>query len=191
MQALFQTFFSTIFEPSSLRERAHRHYWWHAAVLILLITSLQTFSLAGKHHFSVAQTGLALALFSGSSLLIWWIATLLLHFTADLLGGQGRFADTMAGIGLATLPFVLSSPLNALPNMLGRMGHTLALVGYMALILWGIILCVLGLSAAQHFSSDRAMGALVLGCVFAFALFFGGTLLGGLQIFFWLAQSLT
>jgi len=191
MQALLQTFFSTVFIPSSLKERAHRTYWWQAAVFILITTALQTFSLAGKYEFSAVQLAMGIALCWGSSIISWWLLALLLHFTADLLGGEGRFADTMTGLGLASLPFIFCIPLSSLPNMLGRTGHTLALLGNMGLIFWGLTLCVLALSAAQKFSVDRAIGSVILGFVFALALVLGGTLLGGMQLFFWASQLLT
>lgn len=191
MQALFQTFFSTVFVPSSLKERAHRRYWWQAALFILVITALQMFSLAGKYEFSAAQLGTGIALCWGSSVLTWWLLALLLHFTSDLLGGRGRFADTMTGLGLASLPFIFCIPLSSLPNMLGRTGYTLALLGNMGLVFWGLTLCVIALSAAQAFSIDRAIGSVILGFVFALALLLGGTLLGGLQVFFWVSQLLT
>lgn len=191
MQGLCQTFFSTLFQPASLKQYAHRRYWWQAAVLVLLIATFEAFSAAGEYRLSAGQMGLLLGITWGSALLSWWLTALLLQFTADLFGGRGRFADTMTGVGLAVVPFVLLSPLLALPNLLGRTGYTLGLLGAMGLIFWGLSLCVIGLSAAQHFSIDRSIGALVLGFVFAIALVLGGALLGMMQISFWISQLLS
>lgn len=138
---------------------------------------------------SSTQLSFALLLSWGGALLFWWLSTLLLHFSADLFGGSGRFADTMTGVGLAWVPLILAAPLAALPNLLGRMGHTVSLLAWMGLLFWVLALMCLALSHAEKFSLDRAIGSLILSSVFAVTLIFAGGMWLSMQIFFWISLA--
>lgn len=182
MQALLSTVYSTLFQPGRA-DLTHRSHWWQAAVLVWLVSSVATFSAA--HALNPGT--LALALISGwlGAALLWWLSTLMLHFCADLFGGQGRFADTMTGVGLAVTPLILLAPVNALPNLLGQAGHTASLLAWMGLVFWVGALITRNLCAAEGFSLDKSLGALILSGVFMGALLFSGGLLLLLKIFLW------
>ncbi|MEZ0374430.1 MAG: YIP1 family protein [Candidatus Sericytochromatia bacterium] len=184
MQALLDTVFTTLFQPGpALQARIHRRHWWQAATLVWLVSSLLTFSAAAR--LTPAQMGLALLCGWLAMLMLWWLASLMLHFTSDLFGGQGRFADCMTGIGLALTPLMLAAPVNALPNLLGDAGHTLAMLAWMGLLFWVVALLARNLSTAESFSLDRSLGALILSGIFVAALMFASGLLGLLEIFLW------
>ena len=184
MQGLLETVYSTLFRPgTAVYARVNRRHWWQAAVLVWLVSTLLTFSAASGLHGG--QIGLALLAGWLSTLLIWWLGSLMLHFCADLLGGQGRFADTMTGTGLSLTPLMFAAPLGALPNLLGQAGHTLGLLAWMGLIFWVAALLAKHLCAAEAFSLDRSLGSLVLSGVFFAALFFAAGLLLVLEIFLW------
>lgn len=181
MNGFFETVFLTLFRPAlASQERIQKRYWWQAALLVWLSTTLVTFSLE-----QAAPMGLRLAVSWLSSLLLWWLGSLMLHFCADLFGGKGRFADMMTGTGLAVTPLILSAPLAALPNLLGNFGHTLSLLAWMGLSFWVLALLALNLSRAESFSLDRSLGTLILSGAFSAALLFALGLLGLLQIFLW------
>jgi len=189
LQGLLQTTFSTLFHPSeAFQSRAHRSHWWQAATLLWLISSLLTFSAAGNVGLSAGQMAMGLVIGWGSTLLCWWICSMLLHFSSEIFGGQGRLADTMTSVGLACLPLIFIAPMTALPNLFGTTGYTLALLGWMGLIFWVLALLTLALSAAQRFSLDRSIGALILGVIVSAALVCGSVALFVLQLFFWGAQ---
>lgn len=184
MVGLLETVYTTLFRPGpALQARIHRHHWWQAATLVWLVSSIQT--LSNSAGMNPGHIGLALVIGWLACLLFWWLASLMLHFTADLFGGQGRFADCMTGIGLAITPLILAAPVNALPNLLGNTGHTLALLAWMGLCFWVLALLARNLSTAESFSLDRSLGALVLSGIFGMALIFMSGLLSILQIFLW------
>ncbi len=185
MQGFLATYFDVLFHPGS-NTRIDRQHWWQAAVLVWLVSSI--LSLSAANGLSGAQISLALAAGWLGSLLMWWVSTLLIHFTADLFGGQGRFADTMTGIGLAIAPMMFIAPLQALPNLFGNLGHTLALLGGMGLLFWTAALLAKHLRIAERFSLDRSLGALILACVFATALVAVSGISILLQIFVWAAR---
>lgn len=182
MQGFFATFFDVLFRPGAI-EPVNRSQWWQSALLVWLVSTVM--SLSGATGLSGAQISLALGAGWLTSLLLWWVSALLLHFTADLFGGQGRFADTMTGIGLALAPMIFIAPLHSLPNLLGTLGHTLALLGSMGLIFWTAALLAKHLGSAERFSLDRSLGALVLGGVFAAALLMASGLSALLQVILW------
>ncbi|MGV3526724.1 MAG: Yip1 family protein [Candidatus Sericytochromatia bacterium] len=188
MSDLFQTLFVAWFRPAELGARAHRAHWWQAAVLLWLTTSLHVLLQAGRAEWGQGQVFLGLLISWASSFFLWWLGTLLLHFSADLFGGRGRFADTMTATGLAVAPLVLLAPVAALPNVFGNFGYTLHLLAQMGLGFWCLALLVMSLSHAERFSLDRAVGAVVLSSVFAGALVGGAGLLLVFQFLFWLGQ---
>jgi hypothetical protein len=177
----FDTLYLNLFRPGgALKQCIHRRYFWQAAVTLWLGGSFLTFSQAHG-----AAVGLRLAMTWLGGFLLWWLGTLMLHFCADLFGGQGRFADLMTATGLAFTPLLLSAPLSALPNALGGLGHTLSLLGWLGLGFWILALLALYLSKAESFSLDRALGALILSASLTGALVFALGVLGMLQIFAW------
>ena len=109
----------------------------------------------------------------------------MLHFTADLFGGKGRFADTMTGVGLAALPLIFIAPLQALPNLIGNLGYTLNLLGNMGLTFWVLALLTMALRHSESFSLDRSIGSLILAFVINLAFIFSIGLLFMLQLMNW------
>lgn len=188
-KGLFQTAYLTLFDPvNAFSERAKRQFWWQAASLVWLVASLLSFSQSGASRLPAGTMALGLALSWGSLFLIWWLSAMLLHFSAELFGGQGKLSDTMTATGLALLPLIFIAPLNALPNVLGKIGYTLNLLGWMGICFWVIALLVLGVSAAQQFSLDRSIGSLILTLMLGAALILLSLVLLGLQLVFWGAQ---
>lgn len=184
MLSLLDTFYTTLFRPGQpLQTRVHRSHWWQAAALVWLVSSVQT--LCAATGLKTGQIGLALVTGWLASFLAWWLASLMVHFSADLFGGQGRFADCMTGLGLAFAPLMLTAPINALPNLLGNAGHTLGLLAWMGLLFWVMALMTRNLCTAENFSLDRSLAALILSCVLTAALAFATGLLSLLQIFLW------
>lgn len=188
MSDLFQTLFVAWFRPAELGGRARRAHWWQAAVLLWLVTSLQVLLQAGRADWAQSQVFLGLLISWATSFFLWWLGTLMLHFSADLFGGRGRFADAMTATGLAAAPLLLLAPVAALPNLFGNVGYTLSLLAQMGIGFWCLALLVLALSQAERFSLDRAVGAVVLSSVFAGALAGGAGLLVVFQLVFWLGQ---
>lgn len=188
-QGLFQTAYLTLFDPvSAFTQRAQKAFWWQAAIFVWLAASLLSFSQRGASQLSTGSMALGLLLSWGSLFLIWWLSAMLLHFSAELFGGQGKLSDTMTATGLALLPLIFTAPLKALPNILGKAGYTLSLLGWMGICFWVVALTVLGLSAAQKFSLDRSIGSLILGLMLAAGLITLSLVLLGLQLVFWGAQ---
>ncbi|MBF2054771.1 MAG: YIP1 family protein [Candidatus Sericytochromatia bacterium] len=186
---LFQTAYLTLFDPASaFAMRAQKAFWWQAASFVWLAASLLSFSQSGASRLSAGSMALGLVLSWGSLFLIWWLSAMLLHFSAELFGGQGKLSDTMTATGLALLPLIFIAPLKALPNILGKAGYTLSLLGWMGICFWVLALTVMGLSAAQKFSLDRSIGSLILGLMLAAALLTLSLVLLGLQLIFWGAQ---
>jgi len=184
MPAILQVYYSTLFEPAQkLAQFARRQYWWQAAVAVLLSATLMLFTELG-----VAQTqrlGFSLLIVWGSAFIVWWWCSLMLHFTADLFGGKGRFADTMTGVGLAALPLIFIAPLQALPNLIGNPGYTLNLLGNMGLTFWVLALLTMALRHSESFSLDRSIGSLILAFVINLAFIFSIGLLFMLQLMNW------
>lgn len=184
MPALFQTVYSTLFEPAQmLSHYARRNYWWQAAIIVLLSATLWLFTSLGLAQSQ--RLGLSLVIVWGSAFLIWWWSSLMLHFSADLLGGRGRFADTMTGVGLAALPLIFIAPLQALPNLLGNLGYTLSLLGQMGLAFWVLALVTQALRHSEAFSLDRSIGSLILAFAINLAFVFSLGLIFMLQLMNW------
>lgn len=183
MQHLLQTVYFTLFEPAQIGKHSHKRIWWQAALIIWLVSTLLVFTQAGNQ--ASPPIGLALITAWLGSFLGWWGFSLLLHFSADIFGGQGRFADTMTAVGLSSLPLLFLAPLAALPNLLGTWGYTLSLLGKMALVFWLLALLVLAIHHSEAFSLDRAIGALILTVGVMLILGVTTIILFGLQLTLW------
>ncbi len=184
MPAILQTVYSTLFEPAQMLEHyTRRQYWWQAAVAVLLSATLWLFTQLGLAHNQ--HLGLSLLIVWGSAFIIWWWCSLMLHFSADLFGGKGRFADTMTAVGLAALPLIFIAPLQSLPNLIGDLGYTLNLLGQMGIAFWVLALLTLGLGHSEAFSLDRSIGSLILAFVINLAFIFSIGLIFMLQLMNW------
>ena len=164
--------------------------WWQGALLVLLVSTLSTLAMAGPQGWNGQQLSIGLPLVWGQSLLFWWLFSLLLHFSADVFGGEGRIAQTLAACGVASTPFLLLGPLMVLAQRFGRAGQTLSLLLGMGLVFWAVALLSRLLVNSASLPLDRTLGVLVLSFFLMGALVAASFVLGGLQLAFWGASLL-
>lgn len=166
---------------TALAHVAQRHYWWQAALILLLVITMNTLSYAKAMHLGLSEMLLSLFVAYGFGLLFWTGAALVFSLCADLFGGQGRIVDTMTALGFAGAPFLFLPVVHAFPNILGQAGHTLKLLAVLALGFWVLSLMIIGLKHAQSLSLDRSIGSLIIGGVIVVAGLLGSVTLLSIQ----------
>lgn len=120
--------------------------------------------------------GFGLVAFFGSSLLVyltWAFLTIAFHVIANVLGGIGELPNTLAGIGMAAAPMILTSCCSLLftmvsselfgddpDKMIEKIRLAISLVG----MSWGWpgILCYFSLKNAERLDSFKAFGVTML-----------------------------
>ena len=107
----------------------------------------------------------------------WFLYSGILYFLAELFGGRGRALGVLATTGLASIPSLVFMPFQILISVFGGEGLSGAfgVLFWLATIVWGAILVVLGLRETQELSTSRALAvtfAPAVGAVVLLMLFF-------------------
>ncbi|MEJ7652165.1 MAG: YIP1 family protein [Chloroflexia bacterium] len=106
----------------------------------------------------------------------WWIVIgLLMHVAMRIFGGRGAVGSTLAVVGVACAPLllttILSLPLNVLQGSLDAQNAAMGLAGLLATVLgligfvWHVVLVVLGGRSATNITTGESGGACGLTCV--------------------------
>lgn len=186
---MLQTVYHTLFQPATFQSAKDiKASWWQGALMVVLVTTLCTLSMASGWTPQQLVFGLPLAW--GQALLSWWFFSLLFHFTSDIFGGSGRIQQVLTATGFSITPLLLWPLLMTFQIQLGALGQTLAVVGAMALVFWCLALLGRLLAMSESITLDRALGALVMTLFLVGILFISTLVLGGLQIAFWGASLL-
>lgn len=89
----------------------------------------------------------------------WFVYSGTLYLLAELAGGRGRASGVLVATGLAALPALLFLPVQVLLAAFG--GDVISGVGdviiWLAMVVWGFILVVIGLRETQEISTGRAV----------------------------------
>lgn len=183
MQTWPQNCYDLLLRPTpALTRLSERSQWGFSACILALTTLLHTFTQAGSQAQALPAL-LPQFLVNGMGVFLLWLGfSLMISLCADLFGGQGRITDTMTGLGLASLPLIFLAPVSALPNLFGQAGFTLQLLLTLGVGFWVLVLVILGIQSAQHFSLDKAIGSLVISGLCGFALGVAAVLTGVAQV---------
>lgn len=186
---MLQTVYHTLFQPATIQSAKDiKASWWHGALMVILVSTLFTLSMASG--WTLQQLVLGLLLAWGQSLLTWWFLSLLFHFASDIFGGSGRIQQVLTATGFAITPLLLWPLLTAFQIQWGAPGQTLAVVGAMGLVFWCLTLLGRLLAVSESIPLDRALGALVMTLFLVGVLLMSTVVLSGLQIAFWGASLL-
>ncbi|MFZ5649707.1 MAG: YIP1 family protein [Bacillota bacterium] len=89
----------------------------------------------------------------------WFVYSGILYLLAELAGGRGKAAGVLTATGLASLPALLILPVQILAAVFG--GKALSGVAdvliWLAVMIWGAVLVVIGLRETQQLSTGRAV----------------------------------
>lgn len=113
----------------------------------------------------------------------WFIYSGILYLLAELAGGRGRAAGVLTATGLAALPALLFLPVQILAAVFGGRAMTglVDVLIWLAVVIWGAALVVVGLRETQQLSTGRAiMVALTPAIVIIFIILLAVFLLAGM-----------
>lgn len=115
---------------------------------------------------------------------LWVVATLVMQLITRFFGGEGPLSAMFAVVGVAYMPYVLSTlvsaPLQALQVTLDPTGATAQLLGVLsallsiAFLLWFIVLVVIGAAQARNISYGESTGSCAISCAGCLGLIIGG-----------------
>ncbi len=95
----------------------------------------------------------------------WFVYGGILYLLAEFFGGRGRAVGVLAATGLASLPTLVILPLQVLVIILAGGGWIAGPAGvlfWLATLVWGTVLVVVGLKETQHLSTGRAVAAALI-----------------------------
>lgn len=94
----------------------------------------------------------------------WFVYSGTLYLLAGLSGGRGKAAGVLAATGLASLPALLFLPVQMLVLVLGGgvtggsvISGLLIFLTWIAVLVWGVVLVVIGIRETQGISTGRAV----------------------------------
>lgn len=112
---------------------------------------------------------LLMALGLASSLLIWFLLSLLCHQVAiHFFRGQATFRITLTAVGFAYVTHLIAAPVQALLSLTPLARLPLPVVFFA----WFVVLLVIGLREAQDMANGRALLSLLLGGILPVFLWF-------------------
>ncbi|MEW6398826.1 MAG: Yip1 family protein [Bacillota bacterium] len=191
---VLELMYGALFSPvATFREVAARPHLGRAVVVLVVVAAVSATvgAISGGREFTagMAEAGVPV---SGASFgpvaflfglvgpfLFWYLQTAIFYLTGVLLGGKGPVLPLMAALAVASMPQVFSAPVMLVSTAVHQgLGVWLSL----AVGIWVIVLNVLAVREALHFSTGRAIATLVLplavivvlmvGAVIAFAVAF-------------------
>ena len=107
---------------------------------------------------------------------VWWaIVALVMHLVTRFFGGSGPLSGTFAVVGLACVPFVISSLVSVLvtglQSVAGVQSAVSGVLGAIELLViiaalgWHVILVVIGASFARRVGYGQSSGSCAISCV--------------------------
>ncbi|MHB8918410.1 MAG: YIP1 family protein [Desulfocucumaceae bacterium] len=94
----------------------------------------------------------------------WFVYSGILYLLAEFSGGRGRAAGVLAATGLASVPALLFLPVQLLALVLGGgvmgggvISGLLIFLTWIAVLVWGVVLVVIGIRETQGISTGRAV----------------------------------
>ena len=173
MNQFIDDFYDILFKPAVGMDRItkERSVWQGLLVYlaISIVSTITTIGATGTADFAgeltqfvspeVAATILrSLPVLNLLTILVFtpfllFISAAVLHFSAELLGGEGKGLQLAAGLGYAQLPYILVAPFGLVARYLN-----INLVGVVSFVvfIWAIALKIEAVRAAFGFSRRRA-----------------------------------
>jgi len=186
--------YGALFSPvTTFRAAVARPHLGRAVVVLVVVSAVSAIvgAISGGREFAagMAEAGLQVpaASFGPAAFLFglvgpfifWYLQSAVFYVTGILLGGRGEVVPLMAALAVASMPQVFTAP----ATLLGAAVHqSLGVWLSFAIGIWVIVLDILAVREALHFSTGRAVATfflpvvvfvvLVIGAVVAFVLAF-------------------
>ena len=124
----------------------------------------------------VTVTQITVPILSALYPFVWWaIISLVMHLVTRFFGGSGPLSGTFAVVGLACVPFVISSlvsipvtglqavagPQSAVSGIFGAINFLVGIVAFG----WHIVLVIVGASFARRVGYGQSSGSCAISCV--------------------------
>jgi hypothetical protein len=167
LQRITQILFDPEYTTSTLYDSPRLVEAFIIVSLYAFATSFDSF-LAGYLRTDTISIGLISFLVSTlTTFLLWFILAMLLHFSAELLGGLGEFPSTLGFVGLGTAPLIFTSIISILLTIISvtffpeeedrvfpLLASGLTVIG----MAWGSpgVICYFGLKQAEKLHPLRA-----------------------------------
>ena len=104
----------------------------------------------------------------------WLVVSGLMHLVTRFFGGTGPFSATLAVVGVAAVPFVITAalqiPVTGLQTVLGPENTAGVVLGLLASLLslaalvWFVVLVVVGSALARHVGYGESAGSCAISC---------------------------
>ncbi len=141
-------------------------------LISIIMSSGETGGFSFLSENSSAALTIGVVVMTISSLVLWLIASIVVHGIAKIMGGAGRIQDTIAFIGFSWISWsamiiagLIAVPLGFLQSI------NILLVGAIATIIWQAALMVIGIQEAHGFTLFKAILVVLLSLVLAFLFF--------------------
>lgn len=118
---------------------------------------------------------------------LWAVVSLVMQLVTRFFGGEGPLSAMFAAIGVAYLPYVLSTlvsaPLQALQVALDPTSAAASILGLLSGLLslvflaWFVVLVVVGAAQARNISYGESTGSCAISCAGCLGLIIGGAVL--------------
>ena len=129
----------------------------------------------GALEGAVAAAQIGVPVLSALYPFAWWaIVSLVMHLVTRFFGGSGTLAGTFAVVGLACLPFVISSlisiPITGIQAVAGPQSAASGILGAIDFLIglgalgWHVVLVVIGASFARQVSYGQSSGSCAISC---------------------------
>lgn len=166
-----------------------------SAALGLISSAILIFSGGLQQQFQGPDTGLPpgfaenfatvfgvnLIIFSVLGPFLWWaFVSLVMQLVTSFFGGEGPISGMFAAVGVAYLPFALSSligiPLSGVQVALGTGSEAATIVGLLAslisilFLIWHVVLVVIGAALARGIGYGESTGSCAISCAGCFGL---------------------
>ena len=161
----------------------------------LLQTQFEAFFEATQGQFPpgfrenfVALTGVSSIVFSVLwPFVLWVVVSLVMQLVTRFFGGEGPLSAMFAAVGVAYLPYVLSTlvsapvqaaqvtldPTGAVAQLLGLLSALLSL----AFLIWFVALVVIGAAQARNIGYGESTGSCAISCAGCLGLIIGGVVI--------------
>lgn len=123
---------------------------------------------------------------------IWAVVSLVMQLVTRFFGGEGPLSATFAAVGVAYLPYVLSTlvsaplqvlqvsldPTSAAASILGLLSSLISL----AFLAWFVVLVVIGAAQARNISYGESTGSCAISCAGCLGIIIGVVVILGVII---------
>ncbi|MFN8670859.1 MAG: YIP1 family protein [Candidatus Sericytochromatia bacterium] len=144
--------YSVLFNPKYIFENFfNRKNFINSFFIIFILSLINAFSF--NTSFFVVPFSFLFSFFIIFT--FWFLLSIVLTFTSDILGGEGKLSNTMTAVAYSLLPFIFVAPLNSVEFLMDS--SILTSILKFLLSIWSLLLLVLSLKNAHKYQVSQAI----------------------------------